>query len=190
MRRRHRGLGKESFRRTLANLCKHWTGQKLDLTTWKDEVSFLTWVVTAFSTVTWFLTAVLVAIIAVGIMNTLWNSVRERTAEIGTMRAIGMARWRVLVMIELEALILGLFATGTGAAFGTFFAMGIDALKVRVPVKAMATILLSDTLHLAVSPSTVFVAVLFLSSLTALAAFLPALRAATLRPVTAMQHIE
>src|SRR5262249_52667728 len=79
-----------------------WVGQKLDLTIWRDEVSFLTWVLTAFDSVTWALAIVLVAIIAVGIMNTLFNAVRERTREIGTLRAIGMRRREVLWMILLE----------------------------------------------------------------------------------------
>ena len=34
----------------------------------------------------------LLVIIAVGIMNTLWIAIRERTREIGTLRAIGMQR--------------------------------------------------------------------------------------------------
>ena len=39
---------------------------------------------------------VLLVIIAVGIMNTMWIAIRERTREIGTLRAIGMQRARVL----------------------------------------------------------------------------------------------
>ena len=69
-----------------------WTGQKLDVTTWEDEMSFLSWIVTA---VTWLgnvLVTVLMVIVAVGIMNTLAIAIRERTREIGTLRAIGMQR--------------------------------------------------------------------------------------------------
>ena len=70
-----------------------WTGQKLDVTTWEDEISFIQWTVTAHrpgSPCT--LIGVLLVIIVVGIMNTLWIAIRERTREIGTLRAIGMQR--------------------------------------------------------------------------------------------------
>jgi putative ABC transport system permease protein len=167
-----------------------WLGQKLDLTTWRDEVSFLTWILTAFDTLTWLLSLVLVAIIAVGIMNALYNAVRERTRELGTLRAIGMTRRQVLAMVLLEALFLGLFATVAGALVGSAAVLGVDAMRLTVPVEAVRFILLSDRLHLVVRPGAVAAAVLALTLLTGLAAVWPALRAARLRPVTAMQHTE
>lgn len=167
-----------------------WTGQKLDLTIWRDEVSFLTWILTAFDTVTWMLSVVLVAIIAVGIMNALYNAVRERTREIGTLRAIGMSRAQVLLMVLLEALFLGAVATVSGAAVGSAIALAIDSARFVVPVEAVRAILLADTLHLVVRPRAVAIAVVSLTLLTGLAAVWPAIRAARLRPVTAMQHAE
>ncbi|MEL6188803.1 MAG: FtsX-like permease family protein, partial [Myxococcota bacterium] len=84
-----------------------WTGQRLDTTTWRDEVSFLAWILGAVDSTSLTLISVLLVIIAVGIMNSMWMSVRERTPEIGTLRAIGMGRGQVLLMFVLEALILG-----------------------------------------------------------------------------------
>jgi putative ABC transport system permease protein len=167
-----------------------WVGQKLDLTVWQDEVSFITWVVTAFNAVTWFLVVILVAIVAVGIMNTMWNSVRERTAEIGTMRAIGMQRRRVVMLILTEAALLGLGATTAGALVGAALALGVDAAQVKVPIEAVQAILLSDRLHLAVEAGTLVQAIGFLTMFTALAAVWPAVRAGRLRPITAIQHVE
>ena len=57
------------------------------------------------------LIVILIAIIIIGIMNTMWIAIRERTREIGTLRAIGMHRREVLWMFLLESLMLGLFAT-------------------------------------------------------------------------------
>jgi putative ABC transport system permease protein len=153
-------------------------------------VSFITWVVTAFNAVTWFLVVILVAIVAVGIMNTMWNSVRERTAEIGTMRAIGMRRRRVVMLILAEAILLGLGATTIGALVGAGLAAAIDAAQIKVPIEAVQAILLSDKLHLAVEPSTLVQAIFFLTLFTALAAIWPAVRAGRLRPITAIQHVE
>ncbi len=167
-----------------------WTGQSIDLTTWEDEVSFLTWVLTAFNAVSWSLVTVLVGIIAVGIMNTLYTSVRERTREIGTMRAIGMTRWQVLGLVLLEAGLLGLGATALGTVAGAAIATGIDLLNLPVPILAVQAILLADTLHLKVVPSNLVAGVVALSTFTALAALWPAWQAASMRPVSAMSHIE
>lgn len=167
-----------------------WTGQKIDVTTWRDEVSFLTYVLAAFDSLSWFLVSILVIIIAVGIMNTMWNAVRERTREIGTMRAIGMSQRRVLVMVMLEAILLGVFATTTGATVGAIVAVVVDAAQIDVPVDAMKVILLSDTLTLSVRPLAIVAAVAVLSLFTALASLWPALRAAALRPITAIQTVE
>ncbi|MGH7442560.1 MAG: ABC transporter permease, partial [bacterium] len=72
-----------------------WTGQRLDITSWSDEISFISWTLGALNGITFLLTLVLLIIIAVGIMNTLWIAIRERTREIGTLRAIGMGKGKV-----------------------------------------------------------------------------------------------
>ncbi len=167
-----------------------WTGQKLDVTWWQDEVSFLTWVLTAFDTLTWFLTLILVVIIAVGIMNAMWNAVRERTREVGTMRAIGMSQRRVLILFMLESLFLGLGATAAGAGLGGAIALAVDAARLPVPSEAVRTILLSNELHLAVHPQSLLTAIAFLTLFTSLSALWPAIRASRLQPVKALTHTE
>ena len=166
-----------------------WTGQKLDLTIWQDEVSFLNWVVDAIDMISWILVLILLGIIAVGIMNTMWIAVRERTNEIGTLRAIGMGRRQVLLMFLLEALLLGLFATAIGGTAGALVGVALDAARLEVPIDAMRAILMSDVLHLVVEPGQVVRAVLLFTSLTALSALWPALRASRLQPVTAIHSI-
>ena len=54
----------------------------------------------------------------VGMMNTMLMSVFERTREIGTLRALGWRRWRVLTMIMGESLGLSLLGSALGMAFG------------------------------------------------------------------------
>jgi putative ABC transport system permease protein len=167
-----------------------WTGQQLDVTTWRDEVSFLTWVITAFDTVSWFLTLILVVIIAVGIMNAMWNAVRERTREVGTMRAIGMSKRRVLILFLTESLLLGLGATGAGALTGALVAIGVDAAHLPVPSEAVRVILLSNEIHLAVGARSLVAAIVSLTAFTGLSALWPAIRASRLQPVKALQHAE
>lgn len=165
-----------------------WTGQKLDLTIWKDEVSYLDWIVNAIDGLSFFLVGILMAIIAVGIMNSMWMSVRERTREVGTVRAIGMTRKGVLLLFLTEAALLGLLGTGVGGLVGLGLTALIDAAHFHVPFEAVQVILMSDVLHLSVSVWHVLGAMGLFTLVTALSALLPSFRASRLEPVTAIHH--
>lgn len=165
-----------------------WTGQRLDITNWEDEISFIAWTLTALNGLTGVLIFILLVIIGVGIMNTLWIAIRERTREIGTLRAIGMQRSRVVWMFLLEALTLGLLGTLAGAAVGLVVCLAINAGNFNVP-EVVAAFIMSETLHLSVSPASVAGAVFFITACTTAISFIPSLLAARLKPVTAMHHI-
>ncbi|WP_338867521.1 ABC transporter permease [Myxococcus stipitatus] len=165
-----------------------WTGQKLDLTNWEDEMSFITWTLKALNGLTGILTFVLLAIIGVGIMNTLWIAIRERTREIGTLRAIGMQRTRVMLMFLFEAMTLGALSTLSGALIGLIVCVAVDAARVGVP-EAAAIFIMSDRLNLVVNASSVVGAMVFITACTTLISLIPSFLAARLKPVTAMHHI-
>jgi ABC-type lipoprotein release transport system permease subunit len=164
-----------------------WTGQKLDVTTWVDEISFITWVLDALQWLTRVLIAILMLIVAIGIMNTMWIAIRERTREIGTLRAIGMQRGSVLWMFLLESLMLGLFGTILGAVVGTVIATALNSAHLPVAT-GLQFILMSDHLRLAVHMPNVVKAVVFITCVTAAAALFPSRRASRLEPVVAMSH--
>jgi ABC-type lipoprotein release transport system permease subunit len=165
-----------------------WTGQKLDVTTWEDEVSFMSWILTAVQWLSGILISILLVIVVVGIMNTLAIAIRERTREIGTLRAIGMQRRKVLWLFLLEAGLLGLAGTLAGAAAGVAMAAGLDAAHLAVP-ESVQMFLLQRQLTLVVRPATVAAYVAGIAAATTLAAVYPAWHAAKLRPITAMHHV-
>lgn len=165
-----------------------WTGLRLDLTTWEDEVAMFLLIIETIDWMTTFLVSILMVIIAIGIVNAMYISVRERTSEIGTLRAIGMSRIRVLLMILLEGILMALLATSAGAAIGIGIAELVDFLKVRPPVEAFRTILLSETIRFEVDFAEVAHSILSFTFVTALAALPPAIQAARLQPVTAIQR--
>ncbi|MBW1810992.1 MAG: ABC transporter permease [Deltaproteobacteria bacterium] len=165
-----------------------WTGQKLDLTIWSDEISFLSWVTTALDGISFSLIGVLMVIIAVGIMNSMWISVRERTQEIGTVRAIGMTRSKVLMMFLSEMLLLGLFATTLGSLAGAWISLAIDAAAWEISNEAIKAIMMSDVLHMSVTPWQVVHVIWIFTLITGLSAIWPASRAARMQPVTAIHH--
>lgn len=165
-----------------------WVGQKLDVTTWKAETSFLAWTSAILTALGGLLVFVLVAIIAVGVMNALWIAIRERTREVGTLRAIGMQRRSVLFMFLAEGFLLGMLSTVAGALLGLGISAVINAAHVPVPLVAQL-FLMSDRLHLSTTPGAVIGAVLFITFCTTFVSIFPSFLAARLRPVTAMHHI-
>jgi ABC-type lipoprotein release transport system permease subunit len=164
-----------------------WTGQKLDVTTWEDEVSFLTWTLKVLSVLKLVLLTILIAIVVTGIMNTMWIAIRERTREIGTLRAIGMQRWGVLRMFLFESFQMGIIGTAAGAVGGSLVAALVNLAEIKVPL-SVQLFLMSDELHLAVHVSSLVSAAVMITGITTLAALYPAYRAASLPPVSAMSH--
>jgi putative ABC transport system permease protein len=112
-----------------------------------------------------------------GIANTMAMSVFERTREIGILRALGWKRWQVLMLIQLEAAVLGLGGGILGIAVGWY------ALRLLASLPQTASIvtasfpvpLLAEALGIAVLAGLI-------------AGALPAWRGATLSPVEALRH--
>lgn len=165
-----------------------WLGQKIDLTLWSDEISFVAWVTAALDAVAFFVTAVLAIIIIGGIMNAMWMSVRERTKEIGTMRAIGTQKSFIAWLFVVEAILLGLFAAGIGVIIGIILVSSVNALNVPLTSDGLRLFLMSNVLLIKLHPGEVISTLLLFSSLTGLAALYPAISAARLRPVEALMH--
>ncbi|MBM4371538.1 MAG: FtsX-like permease family protein [Deltaproteobacteria bacterium] len=176
------------FHKFQAMAGEDWTGLRLDITTWEDELSMMEWTLKTFSTITWLLTGILLVIIIIGVMNTLWISIRDRTREIGTLRAIGMRRHKVLIMVLLEVAILSVVFTGLGIALGALASQGLSAARIPVS-RGFQIFLMSDTLTLVLDPGTFLSALLWIPvSITAFSLF-PALRGARLKPITAIHHV-
>ena len=70
----------------------------------------------------WGVSAIAILIGGLGMMSAMVMSVLERTREIGTLRAVGWSRWRVLRMILGEALLLSVIGGVFGVVLGTFLA--------------------------------------------------------------------
>jgi putative ABC transport system permease protein len=121
------------------------------------------------------LIALLIGIL--GIANTMAMSVFERTKEIGILRALGWKQSQVLILIQLEAVVLGL----GGGLIGV--ALGWCALQVLALLPQTASVV-SSSFPWELSAEAIGIAVL--AGLTAGA--LPAWRGAKLSPVEALRH--
>jgi putative ABC transport system permease protein len=112
-----------------------------------------------------------------GIANTMAMSVFERTREIGILRAIGWKAWRVMLLIQVEATVLGFVGGFIGIAFG----WGALHLLSTLPQTASIVSTSLSWVH--------FVEALAISVLSGLiAGAYPAWRGAHLSPVEALRH--
>jgi putative ABC transport system permease protein len=167
---------------------ENWTGQKLDVTNWEDEISFMKWTVDALTLLSVFLTTVLMVIIGVGVMNIMWITIRERTREIGTLRAIGMQRTSVLQMFVIEGFLLGLMGTLTGLALGLVLSAIVNASSFKLPVAAQL-FLMTDHPVLTPTVGWAVFAVLFITGILTGISLIPSFLAARLKPITAMSTV-
>lgn len=164
-----------------------WAGQRLDVSTWEDESSFLGFVTVGLSALAVLVGAVVLALVMVGLFVSLNVAVRERTREIGTLRAMGMHRTSVVGMFVLEALLLGLTASTTGAAVASALCV---LLRDVLPLpEALSNFFFSGTLPLEPRPLEAAVAVLLITLGSVVASILPAARAASLPPRSAMESL-
>ncbi len=165
-----------------------WTQQKLDITNWEDEISFMQWTLAAVGGLTFILTLVLIVIIAVGIMATLWIAIRERTREIGTLRAIGMNRGGILRMFLAEGFTLAFASTVIGTVLGVLLCLVLNVSNVHVPL-AIQLFVMRDTLYFSVGLPAIIGASTLITLCASVVSLFPSLVAARLKPITAMQHV-
>jgi putative ABC transport system permease protein len=165
-----------------------WLGQKIDLTIWSDEISFVLWISDALNAVSFFVIGVLAVIIIGGIMNAMWMSVRERTKEIGTMRAIGAKKSFIVQMFVFEALLLGLIASLLGVVLGSSIILLVNSLNLPIASDGIRLFLMANELKFVLHWSQIFSTLVLFSFITGLAALFPAIKAARMRPVEALMH--
>lgn len=115
----------------------------------------------------------------VGIMNTMYTSVLERTNEIGVMKAIGAKNSDILSIFLIESGILG----AAGGIIGCAIGLGISKL-VEIAVRTQGL----EYLKASTAPEIVFGAIAFSFIVGAISGALPARQAARLKPVDALRY--
>ncbi len=125
----------------------------------------------------WGTSSIALLIGLLGIANTMAMSVFERTREIGILRALGWKKWRVMLLIQMEAATLGL----VGGVVGIVLGWAVLKLLARLP---QTSSLVSDSLSAPLLIEAVLVAIFC----GVLAGILPAWRGACLSPVEALRH--
>ncbi|WP_404304415.1 ABC transporter permease [Neorhodopirellula lusitana] len=124
------------------------------------------------------LTSMLATIIgSIGVLNTMFMSIQERTREIGVLRAIGWTRKRIISMVLLESILLCLL----GAILGITVALFLVSMLTHMPA---VNGLIAGKIRTGVVMQGLLIAIVvgFLGGL------LPALAASKMSPAEALRH--
>ena len=115
----------------------------------------------------------------IGIMNTMYMSVMERTRDIGVMKAVGASRRDILIIFLIESGLIGLVGGAAGVALGTALGYGAEFVAA-----SQGFVFLDVSLRPLLAAQMIF----FALALGTLSGLLPARRAARLEPVEALQY--
>ena len=126
-----------------------------------------------------------------GIVNTLLMSVFERIHEFGILKSIGMKNHLVFLMIEMEALLLGIVGTMIGTIIGVGLTVYTSHYGINLAVfsEGLASFGSGAILYSIFDLSAVFIEVMVVLSICVIAAVYPAIRAVKLEPVRAIYFV-
>lgn len=82
---------------------------------------------------------IIISLILVSILNTIGNSIAERTAEIGTVRALGENPWSLVLQFVMEGFILGLLGAAGGILLGVVTVQVVNALRIPIVMPGATT---------------------------------------------------
>ncbi|MFA5141757.1 MAG: ABC transporter permease [Candidatus Woesearchaeota archaeon] len=156
---------------------------------WNDDFTVQTPqdMLKTFGNVLLIVQAVLVGIAAVsllvggiGIMNTMYTSVLERTKQIGIMKSIGARNSTILILFMIESGMLGFVGGVIGLGLGVSFSYMVEYVGTLVYGSAL--------IQASYPPFLLIGALLFSFFIGAMAGTFPALQAAHLKPVDALRY--
>lgn len=125
--------------------------------------------------------AILAALI--GVVNTLYMSVLERTKEIGLYRALGSSKTSVFTLFSLEAIFIAFWGSSMGIFLSFMAQFGINSYAATSFLKGVDGYKLFS-----LQLPTVLMIIFIIITVTFLAGILPSRKAAKLDPITALRY--
>jgi putative ABC transport system permease protein len=126
------------------------------------------------------LAAISLIVGGIGIMNTMYTSVLERTKEIGTMKAVGARNSDVLTLFVIESALLGM----VGGLLGVLTGFGLSKIVETVARQALGTATFTTFFPLELIAG----AMLFSIGIGTISGVLPAMQASRMKPVDALRY--
>ncbi len=162
---------------------------KVSITTMYESASQILQMKTVLTGVTMVVVLVLFFIILIGVVNTLRMTIKERTREIGTLRAIGMQAKDVKNSFILESVYLTIIACIGGTLLGMLISTILGTIKFSSE-SALSFILIDGSIKFIYSPGQIIFNIGLIVLITAVTAYFPARKASKINAASALRHYE
>jgi putative ABC transport system permease protein len=131
-----------------------------------------------------FIKAMLIAIVLISIMNVMIMAVYERIREIGTIAAMGTPPERILAMFLLEGFCLGAMGAVAGSLLAALFIQVLNRSGIAFDFGRQTFVLAAS-----ITASDVLVTSFIVVLVSVIASLQPALRASKMEPIKALRHV-
>lgn len=162
----------------------------LRVVSWRDAAGILGQFILLARVVLYLAVGIIFVVAMVIINNAVMMATLQRTAEVGTMRAIGAQRGFILAMILVETLTLGLVFGALGAGLGTGVVSALHAFGIPARNETLYFFFSGPRLHPVLSATNIVAALAIVIAVTTLSTLYPAFIATRVPPVRAMQTDE
>ena len=176
----------EATRKVADEIASELPAGQFEVKRWDELADFYQKTVELYKGLFAVLQLIALVMVLLSVVNSVNMSVYERTAEFGTMRALGNRGRQVFGLVLTENAILGLFGGVAGLLLGIVLAASISAAGIPMPPPPNSDV--GYTAYIRVVPSVLLTAFLVGWFGTVLAALLPARRAAKLDVSDALRH--
>ncbi|MEW6775507.1 MAG: FtsX-like permease family protein [Bdellovibrionota bacterium] len=160
---------------------------------WRKLLPVLSDMMNMFDAILWIFGGVFFLSAGLGVLNTMLMATHERVREFGCVKALGASPWRIIRDVAVEALVLGVISSALGGVLGLWGCRWIERHGIDTSALAkgtqMAGIAFDPVWRAVTDPAIAFRTALVMSAVCLVASLYPAVLAARLQPVQAMQRV-
>lgn len=164
-------------------------GPAIDVRTMYESASQVLELEGALNLITLIAVLILFFIILIGVVNTLRMTIRERTREIGTMRAIGVRSGDVRNIFLLETFQLALFSALAGLVLALIAMLALSSFTIETQ-SVLGIFLAKKKLYFVPFVSDIVKNIVMILVISTVTAYFPSRRAAKLDAAEALRHYE
>ncbi len=163
-------------------LLKQLTGEPVEVLTWRESIPMLAQILGLDHAFNYIMNGVILAMVGLGILNTILMRVLERRYEFGVSKALGLRPGQLAVMVIGESLALTAISLALGLVLGLsvehyFATSGLD-LRWIFKADLPSALVLDPILYSRLSSNRIIWSVSIVFAMTTIISFYPALKAA------------